>query len=72
MVWCGSHTLAAVPQAAEGGVNMASWQAVKEKYCDNCSNKAHCHNLCQLIYAALWDMPCEEELAKQYKINGRK
>lgn len=41
---------------------MAEWYEVKAKYCDNCQNQKHCHTPCPLVNAALFELPCENQI----------
>jgi hypothetical protein len=43
---------------------MADWKAVKAKYCDKCMHDGACHVPCPLVNAALWDLPCEQDIYK--------
>lgn len=46
---------------------MATIFEVKTKYCDKCKNKSYCYKLCPLVLAALYDLPCEQELLQMCK-----
>ena len=46
---------------------MATTLEVTTKYCDKCENKSHCHIICSLVLAALYDLPCEQELLQMSK-----
>ena len=41
---------------------MASILEVQTKYCNKCQNQSYCLKPCPLVVAALYDLPCEQEL----------
>lgn len=46
---------------------MATTLEVTTKYCNKCENKSYCYKPCPLVLAALYDLPCEQELLQMCK-----
>lgn len=46
---------------------MATILEVKTKYCDKCEHQSYCYKPCPLVFATLWDLPCEQELLQMCK-----
>lgn len=49
---------------------MDKWEEVSKKYCSRCARKESCINLCALVLAAIWDLPCLGELERMAGYNG--
>ena len=48
---------------------MATILEVETKYCNRCEHKNYCYKPCPLVLAALWDLPCEQELLQEFEEN---
>lgn len=42
----------------------ANVERVKNKYCVKCIHNGECYRPCPLVYAALFNLPCEEDIKR--------
>ena len=48
----------------ESGCSRLTVLETLEKYCGRCAHQKYCYTPCALVNAAIWGLPCVEEIEK--------